>query len=85
LWVGTIVLLSFLAIYLFSKQFAEQDFARRLREKAITSAFLLIKVDQVDTVLLKIIDRAKRDNLFRERIRVYDQTDKEIYGLVAIP
>lgn len=74
------MLLSFLAIYLFSKQFAEQDFARRLREKAITSAFLLIKVDQVDTVLLKIIDRAKRDNLFRERIRVYDQTDKEIYA-----
>jgi len=74
------VLFSFLAIYLFSKQFAEQDFSRRLREKAITSAFLLIKVDQVDTVLLKIIDRAKRDNLFRERIRVYDQEDKEIYA-----
>jgi len=80
LWVSTIVLLSFLAIYLFSKQLAEQDFARRLREKAITSAILLIKVDQVDTILLKIIDRAKRDNLFRERIRVYDQADKEIYA-----
>jgi signal transduction histidine kinase len=80
LWVSTIVLLSFLAIYLFSKQFAEQDFARRLRERAITSAILLIKVDQVDSLLLKVIDRAKRDNLFRERIRVYDQADKEIYA-----
>ncbi len=80
LLVSTIVLLSFLAIYLFSERLAKQDFSRRLREKAITSAFLLIKVDQVDTVLLKIIDRAKRDNLFRERIRVYDEADKEIYA-----
>ena len=80
LLVSTIVLLSFLAIYLFSERLIKQDFSRRLREKAITSAFLLIKVDQVDTVLLKIIDRAKRDNLFRERIRVYDEADKEIYA-----
>ncbi len=77
--VSTIVLLSFLAIYFFTQQFTDQDFSRRLRERAITSAILLIKVDQVDTVLLKIIDRAKRDNLYRESIRVYDKTGKEIY------
>lgn len=77
--VSTIVLLSFFAIYFFTKQFTQQDFSRRLREKAITSAILLIKVEQVDTVLLKIIDRAKRDNLYRESIRVYDQEGKEIY------
>ena len=77
--VSTIVLLSFFAIYFFTKQFTQQDFSRRLREKAITSAILLIKVEQVDTILLKIIDRAKRDNLYRESIRVYDQGGKEIY------
>ncbi|MBX2915088.1 MAG: HAMP domain-containing histidine kinase [Cyclobacteriaceae bacterium] len=79
LLVSTIVLLSFLAIYFFASQFTEQDFERRLREKAITSAILLIKVDQVDTTLLKIIDRAKRDNLYRETIRVFDDEGKEIY------
>jgi signal transduction histidine kinase len=77
--VSTIVLLSFFAIYFFTKQFTEQDFSRRLREKAITAAILLIKVEQVDTVLLKVIDRAKRDNLYRESIRVYDEDAKEIY------
>lgn len=77
--VSTIVLLSFFAIYFFTVQFTEQDFARRLREKAITAAILLIKVDQVDTTLLKIIDRAKRDNLYRESIRVFDEAGKEIY------
>ncbi|MBN8577533.1 MAG: HAMP domain-containing protein [Cytophagales bacterium] len=79
LLVSTIVVLSFLAIYFFASQFTEQDFERRLREKAITSAILLIKVDQVDTTLLKIIDRAKRDNLYRETIRVFDHEGKEIY------
>lgn len=78
--VSTIVLLSFLAIYFFTEQFTDQDFSRRLRERAITSAILLIKVDQVDTTLLKIIDRAKRDNLYRESIRVFDETGKEIYS-----
>jgi len=77
--VSTIVLLSFFAIYFFTKQFTEQDFSRRLREKAITAAILLIKVEQVDTILLKVIDRAKRDNLYRESIRVYDEAAKEIY------
>ena len=77
--VSMIVLVSFFAIYFFTEQFTEQDFSRRLREKAITSAILLIKVVQVDTVLLKVIDRAKRDNLYRESIRVYDQDGKEIY------
>ncbi len=77
--VSTIVLLSFFAIYFFTKQFTEQDFAKRLREKGITAAILLIKVEQVDTILLKVIDRAKRDNLYRESIRVYDEAGKEIY------
>lgn len=78
--VSTIVLVSFFAIYFFTERFTERDFYRRLRERAITSAILLIKVDQVDTVILKIIDRAKRDNLFRESIHVYDQTGKDIYS-----
>lgn len=77
--VSTIVLVSFFAIYFFTEQFTEQDFSRRLREKAITSAILLIKVQQIDTTLLKIIDRAKRDNLYRESIRVYDEEGTEIY------
>lgn len=77
--VSTIVLLAFLAIYFFTEQFTHQDFTRRLRERAITSAILLIKVDQVDTTLLKVIDRAKRDNLYRESIRVFNPEAKEIY------
>jgi len=77
--VGTIVLLSFFLVYFFTKQLIERDFDNRLRDKAITSAILLLKVDRVDSALLKVIDRAKRDNLYGENITVYDELNKEIY------
>lgn len=77
--VGTIFLLSFFLVYFFTKQLIEQDFDNRLRDKAITSAILLLKVDRLDSALLKVIDRSKRDNLFGENITVYDDSNKEIY------
>jgi signal transduction histidine kinase len=77
--VSAIVLLAFLSIYFFTAQFSEREFYRRLREKAITSAILLIKVEGVDSALLQIIDRAKRDNLYKETIRIYNHENKEIY------
>ncbi len=77
--VSTIVLIAFMSIYFFTYQFSEREFNRRLKEKAITSAILLIKVEGVDSALLQVIDRAKRDNLYRETVRIYDHEDKEIY------
>jgi len=79
LLVSTIVLLSFLLVYFFFKQLIERDFDNRLRDKAITSAILLFRIEQVDSALLKVIDRAKRDNLYGESITVYDSLNKEIY------
>jgi signal transduction histidine kinase len=78
--VSTIVLLSFFLVYFFTKQLIERDFDNRLRDKAITSAILLLNVDRVDSALLKVIDRAKRDNLYGENITVYDDANKEIYS-----
>jgi signal transduction histidine kinase len=77
--VSTIVLMAFMSIYYFTAQFSEREFYRRLKEKAITSAILLIKVEGVDSALLQVIDRAKRDNLYKETIRIYDYENKEIY------
>lgn len=79
LLVSTIVLLSFFLVYFFTKQLIERDFDNRLRDKAITSAILLLKVDRLDSALLKVIDRAKRDNLYGENITIYDDANKEIY------
>lgn len=77
--VSAIVLITFFIIYSLTLEFSERDFYRRLREKAITSAILLIKVDQIDSALLQVIDRAKRDNFYRETVHVFDQENKELY------
>lgn len=77
--VAFIVLLSHLAIYFFSAQYRETQFYDRLRDKARTTADLLIKVDAVSTELLKIIDQNKKDILFKENVTVYNYLNKELY------
>lgn len=77
--VTTIVLLSFFIIYYLWSQLIEREFDKRLREKGITLAVLLIKVDQIDSALLTVIDRAKADNLYRENIVVLDSLDRMLF------
>jgi signal transduction histidine kinase len=77
--VTAIVLLSFFFVYLFFSQLVEREFDKRLREKGITTAVLLLKIAQVDSALVRIIDRAKVDNLFKENIVVLDTADRMIY------
>ncbi|NOT74620.1 MAG: HAMP domain-containing histidine kinase [Cyclobacteriaceae bacterium] len=77
--VCALLFLSFLLIYFFADRFNRQQFHDRLNDKAVTSATLLLRVDEVDSALLKTIDRARRDALFGENITVYDQENKEIY------
>jgi signal transduction histidine kinase len=77
--VTTIVLLSFFIIYYLWSQLIEREFDKRLREKGITTAVLLLKVNRVDSALLTVIDRAKADNLFHENIVVLDSLDRMLY------
>ena len=79
LLVSAILFIAFISLYFFAKQSSEDEFNKRLREKAITSAVLLLKVEQVDSSLLKTIDLSKQDVLFRENISILDDQDKEIY------
>lgn len=77
--VSTLVLGSFIALYLFAKSNSKDEFRKRLREKAITSAILLLKVEEVDSALLKTIDLSKHDILFKENISIFDDLNNEIY------
>ncbi len=77
--VTAIVLLSFFLIYYLWSQLIEREFDKRLREKGITLAVLLIKIDQIDSTLLTVIDRAKADNLYKENIVVLDSLDRMLY------
>ena len=79
LLVSGILLVAFASLYIVEKNYNEEEFYKRLHDKAITSAILLLKVEQVDSALLKTIDLSKRDVLFRENISVFNEEHKAIY------
>ncbi len=79
LLVSLIVLLSFLGIYYFTHSYIETRFYSRLKSKAITTAELLVKVDQIDSKLLKVIEKTNKDVLYKEKISIYNYKNEEIY------
>ena len=68
-----------LCIYYFSLQNQQKEFYNRLRNRALTSAQLLITVKEVDSLLLNIIDENTVNALYDEKISVYDQGNRLIY------
>ncbi len=79
LLVSAIIFIAFISIYFFSERHGEDEFYKRLKEKAITSAILLLKIEKVDSALLKTIDLSKHDVLYGENISVFNDENKEIY------
>ncbi len=77
--VTAILLLSFSALYFLVWQSTDHAFQKRLHDKALTSAILLLKVDKIDSALLKTIDLAKKDVLHQENITIYDENRKMLY------
>ena len=77
--VSAILFVSYLIVFLFTQANYKDKFYGRLRKKANTAAELLVNVNQVDSKLLRIIDRANRDILYRENIMAYDTCYERIY------
>lgn len=73
-------MISFLVIYTLAHQFIQQEFYSRLNDKAVTSAILLLKVQEVDSTLLKVIDRAKRDMLNQQFVKIYNPEGELLYN-----
>lgn len=78
--VATILLVSFLAIYIFSALHREHEFDNQLKAKAISTAQFLIEQDEVDTTILKIIDHQNLGALFAEKVTIYDYRDQVVYS-----
>lgn len=79
LLVSAIVLLSFIIIYFYTYLYIEDRFFQRLKNRAVTTAELLVKVDEVDVLLLKTIDRSDKDVLYRENITIYNFNNEKVY------
>jgi len=78
--VGTILILFSVGIYYFSSVYRESEFYSRLENKALNTARLLIKVKEVDHDLLKIIDKNSINELYSEKVMIYDYHNNEIYN-----
>ena len=75
-----IFLLASVLIYYLSAEYRQEDFYTRLHNNANNTAKLLIDVDEVDSELLR---RIERDNPFRlpsERIIVYNYRDTVLFS-----
>jgi len=70
---------SYFIIYVFTQQNYKDKFYSRLQQKANTAAELLVNVNQVDSKLFRIINRANRDILYKENIMAYDTCNERIY------
>lgn len=78
--VATILLVSFLSIYIFSSLHRKHEYTIRLKEKAISTSQFLIEQDEVDTTILKIIDHQNLGALFAEKVVIYNYLNQVVYS-----
>ena len=79
LLVSVIVLAIFVAIYWLRYNYVEEEFYKRLTQKASTSAELLLTEKEVNAKLLKKINKKNNDVLYRENLTIYDYKNLGIY------
>ncbi|GAC1443906.1 MAG: HAMP domain-containing sensor histidine kinase [Sediminibacterium sp.] len=77
--VTAILLIVCTSVYYFSSLNRENDFRKRLKNRALTTISLLINVKGIDKTLLRKIDETMVITLQQKSVVVYDDQDKEIY------
>lgn len=77
--VATILLVFSTGIYFFSTFYRENDYYKRLNDRANTTARLLLDVQEVDENLLRIIDKNTLA-LYQEQIYIFDERKRKIYS-----
>ena len=77
---ASILVLFSLSIYYFSASYRQDEFYTRLTNKALTTAKLLIEVNEVDHDLLKIIDKNTINALYQEKVVIYNYKNEQIYN-----
>ncbi|MFN8355389.1 MAG: HAMP domain-containing sensor histidine kinase [Spirosomataceae bacterium] len=78
--VGSLLALFSFVIYQQFADFRQQEYYTRLKNKALTTAQLLIRVKEVDRNLLKIIDKNTLTALVDEKVLVFDQQNRLFYS-----
>jgi signal transduction histidine kinase len=78
--VATILLVFSVAVYYASAEYRREEFYERLESRGLTTARLLVTVQEVDNNLLRIIDRNTIHAMFQEKIVVFAPDDALMYS-----
>jgi signal transduction histidine kinase len=68
-----------MSVYYFSGLNRENDFRKRLRNRALTTVNLLLKVEGIDNALLRRIDETTVITIQDKSVVVYDNRNQEVY------
>lgn len=71
-----------LVVFFSMAEYREQEFMQRLKEKTTTTLRLLIDVKEIDHDLLQALDETTINNLYDEKILLFDSTGHMIYSSV---
>lgn len=80
--VGTLLASFSLAVYLLSADYRQDEFFTRLESRALTTARLLLTVQEVDLNMLRIIERNSIYALAEEKVLVFDKSNQLFYSSV---
>jgi signal transduction histidine kinase len=69
-------------VYFSFSTFRKEEFYDRLGEKALTTAKLLVEVNEVDRELLRLIDKNTVNRLYNEKTLVFDANYQLIYSSI---
>ena len=72
-------------VYFFSSLHRKSEFYTRMKNRGLTVSQILDNVEEMDSTLLKEIDKNTKNALFGEILYVYDNHNKLIYNNSAVP
>lgn len=77
-----IVGIAFIIIYSLFSNYRTQEFQQRIKDKTITTVKFLVEIEQIDHNLLQTMDEYTINNLYKEKILIFDSHKKLIYSSV---
>lgn len=78
--VAIVVFIITFSIYFFFANYRQADFYRRLKNRALNTALVLVQIKQIDAELLKKMEQENPANLPNQFVTVYDMNNKELYS-----
>lgn len=78
----SIVGIAFLIIYSLFSNYRTEEFQQRIKDRTITTVKFLVEIEQIDHNLLQTMDEYTINNLFKEKVLIFDNHKRLIYASV---